>query len=113
MKIRKILALALALIMVLALAACGNSKPAETAPKADTPKAETPATEALAPEAPKNTPTVATPEDNGKYGGVLKVAVNHDITNLGVPQKNLTFQAALVADCCLEHLCRNLPRCLL
>lgn len=110
MKLKKILALALAVIMVLALAACGSSKPATSdAPKTEAPKTEAPKTEAPKAEAPKNTPPVAESADSGKYGGVLKVAVNHDIVNLGVPQKNLTFQAALVVDCCLEHLCRYNP----
>ncbi len=48
---KKILAMLLALVMVLSLAACGGSAPAEEAPKADAPAAEAPAAEAPAEEA--------------------------------------------------------------
>ena len=49
---KKILAMLLALVMVLSLAACGGSAPAEKAPAAEAPAAEAPAAEAPAAEAP-------------------------------------------------------------
>ena len=63
MKMKKLIALLLALVMVLGLAACGGSEPAPEAPKADAPaapEAEAPA----APEVDENNPLYTKPTEN-------------------------------------------------
>ena len=64
MKMKKLLCLALALTMVLALAACGGSSaPATQAPAEEAPAAEAPAEEAPAEEAPAEDGAYTTVEE--------------------------------------------------
>ena len=52
----------------------------------------------------EGTPVVA--DETVQRGGVLKIGLGHDLVDLGLPQNSFTFQGALMADTCLEHLCR-------
>ncbi len=95
---KKWIALFLALVMACSLAACTSkqetTKETETQDKTQTEQTQT--TEA----------EPSTDGDAAKYGGVFKIGLGTDVLHIGYPQLSLTFQASLIADTCLEHLCR-------
>ena len=75
---KKLLCIALALIMVLSLAACGGAKteaPAAEAPKTETPAAETPKTDAPKADEPK-ADAPAEPAELKYDGPAQKFSVN-------------------------------------
>ena len=74
---KKVLALILALCMIVALAACGSSKPAETAPAAEPAAEDTPfvVTACIASEPETIDPTMISSVDGNTY-------VNHLFENL-------------------------------
>lgn len=108
MKLKKLLAILMAAVLVCSVAACGAKEPsANTEPAAGTQNTEPQPGDVQS--GSQTDPGASQPAGDTRRGGVLKLAIGAVIYDLGVPANGLSFDGAFIADTAIEHLCRYNP----